>query len=72
MDAFTKDFTAVIPFWGASLPPLGSLACNLLLFSLTVFAILLVPVSLKTTISFYTASSASIHWSTTTDVLRVS
>ncbi|KAK3951435.1 cytochrome P450 [Pseudoneurospora amorphoporcata] len=43
MDTFTKDFTAVIPFRGISLPPLGSLASSVLLFSLTVIAILLVP-----------------------------
>ena len=45
MDALTKDFAAVIPFREIGLPPLGSLASNVLLFSLTVIAILLVPVS---------------------------
>ena len=53
MDTITKDFTAVIPFREISLPPLGSLASNILLFNLTVIAILLVPVSRESTISLY-------------------
>lgn len=44
MDTFTKDFTSVIPFRGINFPPLGSLASNVLLLSLTLIAILLVPV----------------------------
>lgn len=60
MNTFNKDFTAVIPFREINLPPLGSLASNVLLFSLTVIAILFVPVCRQSTASSDTTASTCL------------
>lgn len=58
---FYQRLTAAIPFWKICLPSLGPPASNVPLFSLTVIAILLVPVRWESTTSFRTASSIHPH-----------